>query len=143
MDDADYKHPGSGRLLHAAPILPAVPLAPTPPETELGLNIDMTDVDRLNDWARLIDAHGPDIGQWGSSQFVVISLRDIATRMAQEIKDVGELRRRQPSRLVHLMECLSCHRFGTPISSTDQVCGNCGNSTDTRMWFREIREESK
>jgi hypothetical protein len=116
MDDADYKHPGSGRLLHAAPILPAVPLAPTPPETELGLNVDMTDVDRL---------------------------RDIATRMAQEIKDVGELRRRQPSRLVHLMECLSCHRFGTPISSTDQVCGNCGNSTDTRMWFREIREESK
>ena len=36
---------------------------------------------------------------------------------------------------IHLMECLACHRFGTPIRSDDTVCGNCG-STETRMWFR-------
>jgi len=41
-------------------------------------------------------------------------------------------------RTLHLMQCLACHTFGVPISPTDTVCGNCGNSTDTHMWFRPL-----
>ena len=59
---------------------------------ELGLHVDMTDVDRLREWARLIEAHGSHIGHWASVPFVVSTLRDIAARLAEEIKDVGTLR---------------------------------------------------
>ena len=72
-----------------------VPAAPSIASHDgLGLNIDMLDVDRLQDWARLIaDDGGHNITRWGSTTFVVSKLKDIANRMAQEIKDVGVLRR--------------------------------------------------
>ena len=37
---------------------------------------------------------------------------------------------------LHLMQCLDCRVFGTPLRSDETVCGNC-NSTNTRMWFHD------
>lgn len=64
------------------------------PASELGLNVDMLDVDRLRDWARLIDTHGDHISDWGDPRFVAGKLRDIADRLADEVRDVGQLRAR-------------------------------------------------
>lgn len=58
----------------------------------LGLNVCMLDVDRLRDWARLIE-DDPLITRWGQQVFVANKMRDIAERLEKEIKDVGELRR--------------------------------------------------
>lgn len=58
---------------------------------ELGLNVDMLDVDRLRDWARLVE-DDPLVTRWGSPQFVAGKMRDIADRLAVEIKEVGQLR---------------------------------------------------
>lgn len=57
-----------------------------------GLAIDMLDVDRLREWARLLLVHGPDISHWGSVQFVASKLQIIATCMEHTIRDVGSLR---------------------------------------------------
>lgn len=40
---------------------------------------------------------------------------------------------------IHLMECMACRRFGSPIRADDKVCGNCGG-TETVMWFRELAD---
>ncbi len=62
------------------------------PDDGLGLHVDMLDVDRLRDWARLLLEHGPDIGQWGSVPFVVSKMQTMATCLEKTIKDVGTLR---------------------------------------------------
>jgi len=73
----------------------------------------------------------------------VIGARQAVDRLIAAVEAKRDTNLIQPRPRVHLMECLSCHRFGTPISADEKVCGNCGNSTDTRMWFRELVEESK
>lgn len=60
---------------------------------ELGLNVDMTDVARLNEWARCIETFGNDLTHWSSPAFVVKWLRDLAERLDKEVRDVGALRR--------------------------------------------------
>lgn len=61
---------------------------------ELGLNVDILDVDLLRLWANRFADYGPNVTEWGSVEFVVGKLRDIATRLEQEVRDVGELRKR-------------------------------------------------
>ena len=46
---------------------------------DLGLSIDMLDVDRLREWARLILVHGADISHWGSVPFVASKMQILAT----------------------------------------------------------------
>lgn len=53
---------------------------------DLGLNVDMLDVDRLRDWARLIERDT-------QHTFIAHNLSDLAGRLEQEIRDVGELRK--------------------------------------------------
>ena len=59
---------------------------------DLGLSIDMLDVDRLRDWARLLLTHGPDIGHWGSVTHVAGKMQMIATGIEKAIRDIGTLR---------------------------------------------------
>lgn len=72
---------------------------------ELGLNVDMLDVDRLRNWARLIGDGGHDITNWADSMFVAGKLRDIADRLAKEIADVGVLRAAIAN---HCVQCPQC-----------------------------------
>lgn len=58
----------------------------------LGLSIDMLDVDRLRDWARLLLVHGADISHWGSLPHVVSRMQLLATNLARAIRDIGVLR---------------------------------------------------
>lgn len=58
----------------------------------IGLSIDMLDVDRLREWARLLLVHGADIGHWGSVQHVAGKLQLIATSVEKAIKDIGIMR---------------------------------------------------
>ena len=60
---------------------------------DLGLSIDMLDVDRLKMWADRIETYGDRITEWGSPQFVAEKMRDIASRMEEAIRDIGKLRR--------------------------------------------------
>lgn len=62
------------------------------PLDDLGLSIDMLDVDRLRDWARLLLEHGADISHWGSVPFVVGKMQIMATEMEKAIRDIGVLR---------------------------------------------------
>ena len=59
---------------------------------DCGLSVDMLDVDRLRDWARLLLVHGPDIGHWGSVPFVVSKMQTLATDLEKAIRDIGTLR---------------------------------------------------
>lgn len=76
------------------------PAVPQPRESQppqekyddIGLSIDMLDVDRLRAWAQNLLTHGPDISHWGSVPFVVGKMQAIATGMERAIKDIGVLR---------------------------------------------------
>lgn len=71
----------------------AVPVVPHPSdEDDRGLSIDMLDVDRLRDWARLLLVHGADISHWGSVPFVAGKMQIMATSLEKAIRDIGELR---------------------------------------------------
>lgn len=71
---------------------PADPVA-APRETgDLGLSIDMLDVDRLRSWANLIDIHGNDISHWSQRQFVIDWLKEFAGRLETAVREIGELR---------------------------------------------------
>ncbi len=59
---------------------------------DLGLSVDMLDVDRLRDWARLLLVHGADISQWGSVPFVASKMQTLATELEHAIRDIGTLR---------------------------------------------------
>jgi hypothetical protein len=60
--------------------------------SDLGLSLDMLDVDRLRKWAENIETYGPDLREWGAGLFIVGKLRDIAEDIETAIKDVGTLR---------------------------------------------------
>ncbi len=72
--------------------LNAAPPEPLERQDDLGLSIDMLDVDRLRDWANLLLIHGPDISYWGSLHFVVSKMQIMATEMEKAIRDIGTLR---------------------------------------------------
>lgn len=61
---------------------------------DIGLSIDMLDVDRLREWARLLLVHGADISHWGSVPFVAGKMQIMATEMETVIRDIGTLRER-------------------------------------------------
>lgn len=61
---------------------------------DAGLSIDMLDVDRLREWARLLLVHGADIGHWGSVPHVAGKLQIIATNVEKAVRDIGILRAR-------------------------------------------------
>ncbi len=64
--------------------------------SSLGLSVDMLDVDRLRDWARNIDTHGPNLMQWGSPSFLVDRLSDMANRLETTVREIGILRKAAP-----------------------------------------------
>lgn len=64
----------------------------TDAECDLGLTVDMLDVDRLREWARLLLVHGADIGHWGSVPFVAGKMQTLATCLEKAIRDIGTLR---------------------------------------------------
>lgn len=59
---------------------------------DLGLSLDMLDVDRLRTWAEKIETHGPMLTHWASPSFLVDRMRDIATRLETAIHEIGALR---------------------------------------------------
>lgn len=59
---------------------------------DIGLSIDMLDVDRLRDWAQKLLVHGSDISHWASVPFVASKLQTIATGMEKAIRDIGAMR---------------------------------------------------
>lgn len=63
---------------------------------DLGLSIDMLDVDRLREWARLLLLHGDEINHWcwwGSVPSVASKMQIMATEMEKAIRDIGMLQR--------------------------------------------------
>ena len=85
----------------AAESLGAVSSSPSTPESEkrpqiaddCGLSIDMLDVDRLREWARLLLVHGADISHWGSVPHVASKMQILATSIEKAVRDIGELRK--------------------------------------------------
>lgn len=75
--------------------LPATTAGEVEPDStgdDLGLSIDMLDVDRLREWARLILEHGSDMSHWGDRFFVVSKMQMIATGIEKAVREIGELR---------------------------------------------------
>src|SRR5690348_4708725 len=68
--------------------------APDAADNDIGLSVDMLDVDRLKSWASLIEIHGNDISHWAQAAFVVSWLREFAGRLDATVRDVGTLRAR-------------------------------------------------
>lgn len=91
--------------------------AHTPEETEsLGLHVDMLDVDRLREWARLLLVYGPDIGNWGSVPFVVAKMQTLATDIEKTVRDVGALREQRAELLSALKDAIETIRTWHSIS---------------------------
>ena len=57
-----------------------------------GLSIDMTDADRLRDWARNLLLYGPDVTHWASVPHLASRLQLLATDIEKTVKDIGALR---------------------------------------------------
>lgn len=79
--------------------IPAPVSAPDQKATrdDLGLSIDMLDVDRLRQWAQLLLNHGADISYWASVPFVVSTMQILATNVEKAIRDIGVLRSALPA----------------------------------------------
>ena len=80
---------------------------PATPRDDLGLSIDMLDVDRLREWARLLLLHGHEINHWcwwGSIPSVAGKMQIMATEMEKAIKDIGVLRAAVPAALAEPQE---------------------------------------
>lgn len=77
----------------------------------IGLHVDMIDVDRLREWARLILVHGADIGQWGSAPFVASKLQILATDLEKTIQDIGVLRSQRGDLLAALKKADERYRL--------------------------------
>lgn len=60
---------------------------------ESGLTVDMLDVDRLREWARLLLVHGADVSHWASVPYVAGKMQTLATGLEKAIRDIGTLRR--------------------------------------------------
>src|SRR5678815_3435394 len=67
-----------------------------PQTDDLGLSIDMLDVDRLREWARLLLVHGADISHWSSVPHVVSKMQTIATGIEKAVRDIGIMRNQLP-----------------------------------------------
>jgi hypothetical protein len=75
----------------------AAPRAPLEPrEDEIGLSVDMLDVDRLRKWAENVETYGPDLTLWAYPQFVSEWLRGLADRLDTTVRDIGVLRATRP-----------------------------------------------
>lgn len=61
-------------------------------EDDIGLSIDMLDVDRLREWARLLLVHGPNVGHWASVTHLAGKMQLIATGIERAVRDIGTLR---------------------------------------------------
>lgn len=84
---------------------------------DLGLSIDMLDVDRLRDWARLLLVHGSDISHWASVPFVASKLQILATDLEKAVCDIGTLRAARPHELLaRWQEFLANGGFWNPDS---------------------------
>jgi hypothetical protein len=81
--------------------------APQEPD-DRWLSVDMLDVDRLREWARLILVHGADITHWGSVPYVASKMQTLATGLEKAIRDIGTLRADQAklAALTHAIEAL-------------------------------------
>lgn len=71
---------------------PPDPVSGETVEDDLGLSIDMLDVDRLREWARLLLVHGADISHWASTTHVARKMQLIATGIEKAVRDIGKLR---------------------------------------------------
>jgi hypothetical protein len=91
-----------------------------PAQDDLGLSIDMLDVDRLRTWANNILVYGSDISQWGDRVFVAGKMQQIATGIEKAVRDIGVLRSASlgsgsPTRRAQtesLTACRYCHKWG-------------------------------
>lgn len=91
----DTPDEGEALLQRCLPLL--APEALTPEEwDDIGLSIDMTDVDRLRQWANNLLGYGPDVTHWASVPHLVNRMQVMATEMEKAIAAIGRLRRRRP-----------------------------------------------
>jgi hypothetical protein len=71
----------------------ALPVSEEPLDA-VGLSLDMIDADRLRLWANRLEEYGPNITEWGSVEFVVQNMRQIANGIETAVRDIGTLRQR-------------------------------------------------
>jgi hypothetical protein len=74
----------------------------TTSDDAVGLHVDMLDVDRLRDWARLLLVHGADIGHWASVPHLASKMQTLATGLEKTVRDVGILRGQRDELLAEL-----------------------------------------
>ena len=101
-----------------------------------GLSIDMLDVDRLREWARLLLVHGADIGHWGSVPHVAGRMQILATNIEKAVRDIGILRAEraalpsapasQPDDRPWVWKCLDCNAWVVNQGRGLHTCGHCG-----------------
>lgn len=110
---------------------------------ELGLHIDMLDVDRLREWARLILEYGSDISHWGDRFHVASKMQTMATCMEKEIRDVGLLRawaKSWPADYAALAAKLdSCERRIEALLDALSVIAAPGSTSEFGYWTTTAR----
>jgi len=108
-------------------------------DDELGLSIDMLDVDRLREWARLLLVHGADIGHWASVPHVAGKMQTMATDLEKAVRDIGTLRARvitplqsQPEKPTYRF---CCHFCGKTVDGTPEHTWNVGGIPARTFFF--------
>ncbi|CAB4189816.1 hypothetical protein UFOVP1196_14 [uncultured Caudovirales phage] len=57
---------------------------------DLGLSIDMLDVDRVRRWASLVEAHGDEVSKWAPSMSK--QMNELADNLDFAVREIGQLR---------------------------------------------------
>lgn len=115
--------------------VPETPVFQLEPLDDLGLSIDMLDVDRLREWARLLLAAPCTSSPLGRAVHVAGQMQILATNLERAIRDIGALRsrvgaaRQEPpatqqersdaeSMIENIEKCYS-------LKDTGALCGGC------------------
>lgn len=106
---------------------------------ELGLNVDMIDVDRLHQIAL-------ELGDTGRPGMQAEGIRDLANRLTQEIKDVGTLRRRLT--LVAIVEANLSRvekwhslESWSPLEWAGAMCGEAGEAANAAKKLKRVTDQ--
>lgn len=57
---------------------------------DLGLSIDMLDVDRVRKWAGLVEAHGDEVSKWAPT--MAKEMNKLADNLDLAVREIGQLR---------------------------------------------------
>jgi len=116
-------------------------------DDDIGLSVDMLDVDRLRDWARLLLTHGRDVTHWASVPHLASRMQTLATGLEKAVRDIGTLRAELSRwRSAHPPQRLDAKRIGADMVAEMLQAAKGEDGVDftdeQRLWVEQAASDA-